>query len=145
MKAYGGVDVYIHNFLTSALAGSEWSASRPGRLTPRERAPGTHWIGGWVDPRAGLDDVERRKFLTLPRFELRSLGRPGRSQDETAVKRWSFLTLSRNGRKAYNLMNESDYDWFHAWVSFRPEDGGSMFHRNVYGLLPDHIALHLRR
>jgi hypothetical protein len=24
------------------------SASRPGRSTPREGAPGIHWIGGWV-------------------------------------------------------------------------------------------------
>jgi hypothetical protein len=31
MKTYGGVEVYIHIFLTSALAGGEWSASRPGR------------------------------------------------------------------------------------------------------------------
>jgi hypothetical protein len=23
-----------------------------------ERAPGTHWIRGWVNPRAGLDDVD---------------------------------------------------------------------------------------
>jgi hypothetical protein len=23
--------------------------------------PGTHWLGGWVGPRAGLDDVEKRK------------------------------------------------------------------------------------
>jgi hypothetical protein len=29
MKAYEGVDVYIHIFLTSALAEGEWSASRP--------------------------------------------------------------------------------------------------------------------
>jgi hypothetical protein len=43
-----------------------WSASRPGRFPPGENAPGTHWIGGWVNPRAGLDDVEKRKFLTLP-------------------------------------------------------------------------------
>jgi hypothetical protein len=28
--------------LTSALDGGEWSASCPGRFTPRERAPGTH-------------------------------------------------------------------------------------------------------
>jgi hypothetical protein len=75
MKAYGGVDVYIHICLTSALAGGEWSASRPG-----ERAPDTHWIGVWVDPRADLDDVEKRKFLTLPGLELRPLGRPARSQ-----------------------------------------------------------------
>jgi hypothetical protein len=37
-------------------------------------------IGGWVDPRAGLDDMEKRKFLTLPVLELRSLGRSARSQ-----------------------------------------------------------------
>jgi hypothetical protein len=62
MKAYGGVDVYIQVFLTSALVGGEWSASRFGRITPRERAPGTHRIGGWVDPRTGLEAVEKRKF-----------------------------------------------------------------------------------
>jgi hypothetical protein len=66
-------------FLTSALVGGEWSTSRPGRFTPRERAPGTHWIGGWVDLRAGLYDLENRKFLTLPGLELRLLGRPARS------------------------------------------------------------------
>jgi hypothetical protein len=43
----------------SALVGSEWSASRPGCFTPGERAPGTHWIGGWVDPRDGLNDMEK--------------------------------------------------------------------------------------
>jgi hypothetical protein len=32
-------------------------------FTPREGDPGTHWIGGWVGPRTGLDDVERRKIL----------------------------------------------------------------------------------
>jgi hypothetical protein len=78
MKAYVEVNVYIHIFLTAALAGGEWSASLPGRFTPGERAPGTHWIGGWVGPRAGLDDVEKRKFLTLPGLELRPLGRPVR-------------------------------------------------------------------
>jgi hypothetical protein len=50
MKTYGEVDVhvYIHVFLTSALAGDEWSASRPGRLTPREshRYPLDRRVGG---------------------------------------------------------------------------------------------------
>jgi len=36
--------------LTSALDGGEWSASRPGRFTPMESDPGTHWIGGWMGP-----------------------------------------------------------------------------------------------
>jgi len=43
--------------LTSALDGGEWSASRPGRFTIRERDPVTQWIGGWVGPRAILDTV----------------------------------------------------------------------------------------
>jgi hypothetical protein len=33
-----------------------------------------------VNPRTGLDDVEKRKFLTLPGLKLRPLGRPARSQ-----------------------------------------------------------------
>jgi hypothetical protein len=59
MKTYGGVDVEIHIFLTSALVGVEWSASRPCRFTLGEKAPGTHFIGGCMDPRAGLDDMEK--------------------------------------------------------------------------------------
>jgi hypothetical protein len=39
MKAYGGVDVQVHIFLTSALAGGEWSGSRPGRFTPGRYSP----------------------------------------------------------------------------------------------------------
>jgi hypothetical protein len=80
MKAYGGVGVQIHIFLTSALAGGEWSASRFGRFTPGEKAISTHWRGGWVDPRAGLDNVEKRKCLILQGLELRPFGRPARSQ-----------------------------------------------------------------
>jgi hypothetical protein len=55
MKTYGGVDI----FLTSEQVGGEWSASRPGCSTPEEKAIGAHWIGGCMDPRAGLDDVEK--------------------------------------------------------------------------------------
>jgi hypothetical protein len=58
MKACVGVNIQIHTFLTSALVGGECSASRPGRFTSGERAPGTHCLGSWVDPRAGLDDME---------------------------------------------------------------------------------------
>jgi hypothetical protein len=58
IKEYGGVDVQIHIFLTSTLAGGVWSASRPGRFTlryPLDRS---------------LDVVEKKQFLTLPRPEL---------------------------------------------------------------------------
>jgi hypothetical protein len=70
----------MHIFLTSAQVGGGWSASRPGRFTPRERTSITRWRGGQVGPTASLDDVEKRKFLTLQGLELRPLGRPARSQ-----------------------------------------------------------------
>jgi hypothetical protein len=76
MKAYEGVDIWIHVCLTSALVRGEWSASRPSRFTPGERALGMHWIGGWVGPRTGLDDMKKRKFLTLSGFELRPVVQP---------------------------------------------------------------------
>jgi hypothetical protein len=78
--AHVGVVVYIHIFLISAVVGGDWSAPRPGRFTPGERASCTHWIRGWMGSGAGQDDVEKRKFLTLPGLELRPLGRPTRSQ-----------------------------------------------------------------
>jgi hypothetical protein len=60
--------------LTSALDGGEWSASHPSRFTPRESAPGTHWIGGWVGPRAILDAVVKRKIPSpLRELNLRTL------------------------------------------------------------------------
>jgi len=55
--------------LTSALDGGEWSVSRPGHFTLRERAPGTHWIRGRVGPTAVLDMVVKRK-IPNPRWEL---------------------------------------------------------------------------
>jgi hypothetical protein len=41
-------EVQFHAFLTCALEGGEWSASRPGRFIEREGASGTHLILGWV-------------------------------------------------------------------------------------------------
>jgi hypothetical protein len=41
-----------------------------------------------VDPRSGLDDVKKRKFLTLPGLKLRPLGSPARS---LSLYRLSYL------------------------------------------------------
>jgi hypothetical protein len=68
----------MYVFLTLALVVGLQSASRPSRFIPGERALGTHCIGGWADPRADLDDLEKSKFLTLPGLEIRPLGHPTR-------------------------------------------------------------------
>jgi len=45
-----------------AVGGSELSASHPGHcFIPRVTDPGTHRIGGWVGPRAGLELVMKKK------------------------------------------------------------------------------------
>jgi hypothetical protein len=51
----------VEAFFTLALDGGEWSASHPGHFTPGARDPVTHWTGGWVGPRGGLDIMARKK------------------------------------------------------------------------------------
>jgi len=37
----------------------------PVALYPRRKDPGTHWTGGWVGPRAGLNtELEENPFAT---------------------------------------------------------------------------------
>jgi len=48
--------------LTFALDGDEWPASCPGHFTPRERGPGTHWLGVWARPRASVYTVVKRRI-----------------------------------------------------------------------------------
>jgi hypothetical protein len=91
------VDVYIHIFFTSALAGGEWSASRPSRFTPGERASGNHWIGGLVDPRTGLGDLEKRKFLALPGSKLNpSAVEPVASRYTDYATMWKLAKFFKN-------------------------------------------------
>jgi hypothetical protein len=64
LSLYWRMEVQRHAFLTLALEGGEWSASRPCRFAPGERAHGTHWTGGWVGPRAVmgiLNDTYRNR------------------------------------------------------------------------------------
>jgi hypothetical protein len=73
----GGRKYSLYSFSTSALDEGEWLASRPGRAL----APGSHFTGGWVGLKAGLDTEVRGKiFSPLPGIEPRSSGSPTRNQ-----------------------------------------------------------------
>ena len=58
------VVVQHHTLLTSALYGTEWSTTRPGRFT-QLRAPlcDLNWRGLGAGPVARLDDLEKRQSL----------------------------------------------------------------------------------
>jgi hypothetical protein len=56
----------------SALDEGEWSASRYDRFYPQGTPPSTHWAGGWMGFRSGLDTEARENYLHLPGIEARS-------------------------------------------------------------------------
>jgi hypothetical protein len=49
--------------LALVLDGGEWSVAPFGCFIAGETAPGTHFIGGWVGPRAGMDSMEKRRIF----------------------------------------------------------------------------------
>jgi hypothetical protein len=56
MKKYGGVEVWLHfsgppHYMVMNEQLHVQAALPPGNI------PGTHWRGGWEDPRTGLDAV----------------------------------------------------------------------------------------
>jgi hypothetical protein len=74
MEAQGREDVWLLLILD---LGTSWGwvvrvTPRP-RFTPRERTKGTHWTGGTVSLRAGMDTETRGKILLpLPGMEPQS-------------------------------------------------------------------------
>jgi hypothetical protein len=77
----GGV---IAPFLSSALDGAEWLASRPGHFTLQGKTthpPGTNWIRGWAGPfgRCGKE----KNILPLEGIKPRFLG--GLALDPVAI------------------------------------------------------------
>jgi hypothetical protein len=85
----------------------------PQPLYPGETAPGTLWIGGWVGPRTGLDDVERRKILPLPGLELRPLGLPGHSHIIYKLKHTLLIKLTAFVSNVITVVSLTSMN--HAW------------------------------
>jgi hypothetical protein len=68
MNKYGGVAVLIDVFFTLVKVGRVVRFTLQP-LDPWGRTRGKHWIGCWVGHRNGLDNVKRRKILSLPALE----------------------------------------------------------------------------
>jgi hypothetical protein len=67
MKMYWESEGIAPQFLTSALDGSELSASCFDDFILGENYAGTPWIGASLGPRIGLDAVAKRKHHVKPR------------------------------------------------------------------------------
>jgi hypothetical protein len=77
----------------------------PAALYPREKTPGTHWIGGWVGPRAGLDAGAGRQSLCPCRGS--NLDRPAHSQ--------TLYRLTYRGSTSCILLNIRPINEFITW------------------------------
>jgi hypothetical protein len=113
-----------------------------GRFTPGERAPGTHWIGGWVGPRAGLDAMEKREAVAPARNRTRTVQPVSRRYTDWAIPPYDEEYLSNNHiRQSYHYVEEYYFLGCVADVSeertafiFRVEDGGCTFPQNIGNL-----------
>ena len=81
-----------------------WGAApRPGRLYPRERR-GTHFTGGWVGPKAGLDGAEnlfstgiRHRTVQPVAQSLYRLSYPAHNTQISSFQ-WELSCLTRTDR-----------------------------------------------
>jgi hypothetical protein len=69
--------------------------------------------GGWVGPRASLNEVENRKFLTLSRLKIQPLGRPARSH---SLYRTHYLGSLSYPYKEYTE-SHSEKDEARSWIT----------------------------
>ena len=102
--------------LTSALDEGGCPTPLPGGFTPREK-PGTHCMGGWVGPRAGLDGCGkslptgiRSPERPASRESLHRLSYPGPHLNKYFYLRlktsnWSVLGVPTHGLHVNSLIN----------------------------------------
>jgi hypothetical protein len=68
-------------------------------------------MGVWMAPRAGLDDLEKRKFFTLPGLEFRPLRRPARSQSLYRIRYLFMIYIKKlNPETASIYINKKTND-----------------------------------
>ena len=66
MKSHGDVDAMVRIYTATALWRGRVTSRTLDCLYPPGKAPSTHSIGGWVNPRISLDTKEWRKISTPP-------------------------------------------------------------------------------
>ena len=78
-KAYGEMEVELHEFLILTLDKGEWSASQAGHLTLGEERPITPFPEGWVDPMLAWRRSRKQKSPPPPGTETEFSARSARA------------------------------------------------------------------
>jgi hypothetical protein len=145
MKMYEGLRVQLHAFLTSALGGGEWLASRPDRFTPGERAYRIRWTRGWVGLRAVLNTEKKKKYFIPIGNQSKIPGRPALSL-VNIFKELPYIGYKKANMYCTFLNNKQGkqsvcYRLLYCLL-LDPEYGVSESFRNIYRLLQDVMSLH---
>lgn len=107
MKAYRGVEVQLHSFLTVVLDGDEWSTSRRGRLTPKEN-PGTQWIESCFDPGVSLNGFPEEQILCPSGIRTPDLSSSVNSELYNIFRMWMFYkALTKHFRGGSDVKYEN--------------------------------------
>jgi hypothetical protein len=113
-RVYWEMEVQLYEFLTSALDGGGWSASRPGCFTSRERNPST--IGqeaGWV-PESVWTRWSREKFPAPAGTRI-----PVHPARSPALYHWAISALS-TFQYQFLFLYLSHLTLFHQYHVFSP-------------------------
>ena len=130
---------WLHSFLTSALSRGEGSTPRPSCF-----APGIFWQGGWMGPKFGLDELEKRN-VSCP-CRVGTPDRPARSLVSSCAS-WHVNWLSDEGFIEKLIVPQpvkNNPNCCRAWSYICGEEGMAIV-RNVGIRLPINAASHPRR
>ena len=122
MKTHGDVSSRFYTYTATALGRGRVASPTLGSLYHPGKAPGTHFVGGWVDSRTSLDTKEWRKSPPL-RHPGSNPGHPSLSQApcrlsylvHNVVLYWGggvvLLTILINVRPYFVLTNSLYQGW----------------------------------
>jgi hypothetical protein len=121
--------------LTSALDGVSGQRYARPRFTPRERIPGTHWTGGWVGLRAGLEVLATGAAELTGRIYWHTSGMSAQGDPCTDTIFWYtvrphllYSASSTVPLTKYNILHPITVAWFHKnvylsdeiWITLKP-------------------------
>jgi hypothetical protein len=128
-------------FLTLSPDGCEWSVSHSCHFTSRERAPGSHWRGGQVSPRTGLDTLDWGKIYHQEVSGTRNRGKIICDEyNFSDVTLCSLVGGNRHFRPLYSNVRHCSRTWATRLHGTSQKTGQSLSETHIIGLKKNSAA-----